>query len=70
MICNGERCVSVHTLAEKKAYYDNTLRHFSPSEKRLINPHYYKVDISDSLYDLKMDIINRLTKEINDFNLK
>ena len=70
VICSGERCVSVHTLAEKKAYYDNTLRHFSPSEKRLINPHYYKVDISDSLYDLKMDIINRLTKEINDFNLK
>ena len=59
-----------HTLMEKKAYYDNTLRHFSPSEKRLINPHYYKVDISNPLYDLKMDIINRLTKEINEFNLE
>lgn len=70
VIRNGERCVPEHTLMEKKAYYDNTLRHFSPSEKRLINPHYYKVDISDSLYDLKMEIINRLTREINGFNLR
>ena len=70
VIRNGERCVPEHSLMEKKAYYDNTLRHFSPSEKRLINPHYYKVDISDSLYDLKMEIINRLTREINGFNLR
>ena len=69
IISGGTRCVPEHSLMEKKAYYDNTLRHFSPSEKRLINPHYYKVDISDSLYDLKMEIINRLTKEINGFNL-
>ena len=39
--------------------------HFSPSERRLINPHYYKVDISDDLYNLKMGIINRLVQEIN-----
>ena len=56
-------------MTEKKAYYDDTLKHFSPSEKRLINPHYYKVDISDSLYDLKMGIINRLVSEINNFSL-
>jgi nicotinate phosphoribosyltransferase len=65
----GKRCAPVHTLAEKKAYYNNTLMHFSPSERRLINPHYYKVDISDDLYNLKMGIINRLVKEINDFKL-
>ena len=69
IISEGTRCVPEHSLMEKKAYYDNTLRHFSQREKRLINPHYYKVDISDSLYDLKMEIINRLTKEINGFNL-
>lgn len=66
---NGKRCVPFHTLAQKKAYYDNTLMHFSPSERRLINPHYYKVDISDDLYNLKMSIINRLVEEIKDFNL-
>ena len=58
----------MHTLAEKKAYYDNTLMHFSPSERRLINPHYYKVDISDDLYNLKMTIIDRLVNEINSFS--
>ena len=67
---DGARCVPVHTLAEKKAYYNDTLMHFSQSERRLINPHYYKVDISDDLYNLKMEIINRLVHEIEAFKLK
>ena len=54
------------TLLEKKAYYNDTLSRFSPSERRLINPHYYKVDISDGLYNLKIDILNRLNAEIRD----
>ena len=28
------------SLMEKKAFYNDTLAHFSPSERRLINPHY------------------------------
>ena len=67
VIENGERCAPKHTLAEKKEYYNTVLRHFSPSERRLINPHYYKVDISDDLYNLKMGIINRLVSEIKQF---
>ena len=58
-----------YTLAEKKAYHHDTLMHFSPSERRLINPHYYKVDISDDLYNLKMGIINRIVTEIKEFKL-
>lgn len=69
VIENGTRVAPVHTLTEKKAYYDNTLEHFSPSERRLINPHYYKVDISDDLYNLKMSIINKIVKEINSFKI-
>ena len=69
VIENGKKCAPTYTLQEKKAYYDNTLAHFSPSERRLINPHYYKVDISDDLYNLKMTIINRLVKEIKEFKL-
>ena len=69
VMSEGKRCVPVHSLMEKKAYYEEILSKFSPSERRLINPHYYKVDISDSLYDLKMNIINRLVSEINNFNL-
>jgi nicotinate phosphoribosyltransferase len=69
VIENGKRCVGHHTLAEKKAYHQETLMHFSPSERRLINPHYYKVDISDDLYNLKMSIINKLATEIKNFKL-
>ena len=64
---NGRRCIGFHTLHEKKAYYNETLSRFSPSERRLINPHYYKVDISDGLYNLKIEILNRLNAEIRDF---
>ena len=52
---------------KKRAYHHDTLMHFSPSERRLINPHYYKVDISDDLYNLKMSIIEKLVREIKDF---
>ena len=69
VIENGHRCAPEHSLAEKKAYYNTTLAHFSPSERRLINPHYYKVDISDELYNLKMEIITRLVNEINNFKI-
>ena len=56
-----------HTLQEKKIFYKDNLHHFSPAERRLINPHFYKVDISDALYDVKMSIISKLVKEIEDF---
>ena len=64
---DGKRCDEKLTLAQKKAYYNDTLAHFSPSERRLINPHYYKVDISDDLYNKKMEIIERITQEIKAF---
>ena len=67
VIENGVRCDTRYTLQEKKAYYNNVLMHFSPSERRLINPHYYKVDISDDLYNLKMGIIEKLVAEIKNF---
>ena len=72
VIENGRRCAQVYSLKEKKEYHHDTLMHFSPSERRLINPHYYKVDISDELYNLKISILNRLNAEIREFssNLK
>lgn len=65
----GERCDERYSLAEKKAYHAHVLSMFSASERRLINPHYYKVDISDDLYNLKNNIINRLVKEIKAFKV-
>lgn len=64
MIENGERVYPIETLNEKKAYYDSNLSRLDPSERRLINPHYFKVDISDDLYNMKLEIIDRLVKDI------
>ncbi len=68
-IRGGVRVAPVHSLLEKKAFFDQTLHQFSPSERRLINPHYYKVDISDDLYDVKTGILDRLNQEIADFKI-
>ncbi len=64
IIRDGEPCCPIHTLQEKKAFYKDTLAHFSPSERRLINPHYYKVDISDDLWKTKLGILERLNAQI------
>ena len=69
VIENGEPCFVKHTLAEKKAFYNDTLHHFSPSERRLINPHYYKVDISEELRTLKLGILERINQQIADFHI-
>lgn len=69
VVKDGETCAPSHTLAQKKAFYNHTLSHFSPSERRLINPHYYKVDISDDLYKTKMGILDTLNKEIAEFRI-
>ena len=69
-IVNGERVAPQRNLDQKRKYYKDTLMHFSPSERRLINPHYYKVDISDDLAAKKLEIINRLVKEIKEFEME
>ena len=66
---DGKRCVEQRSLAEKKAFYNDRLSHFSQSEKRLINPHFFKVDISDELLEAKLGIIERLVKEIEEFTI-
>ena len=54
---------------EKKAFFNDTLAHFSPSERRLINPHYYKVDISEELYEKKISMLETLNREIAAFKI-
>ena len=68
-IANGKRVCPKHTLMEKKAFYKDNLHHLAPAESRLINPHYYKVDISDDLYDTKMRLIDDLVKQIKEFEI-
>lgn len=69
VIKDGEDVSQKHTLMEKKAFFNDTLMHFSKSERRLINPHYYKVDISEELKDEKLSIIERINKEIAELKL-
>lgn len=64
---NGTVCYEEESLLEKREYYRSNLMSFNETERRIINPHYYKVDISDDLYDLKMKLINNIIKEIKDF---
>lgn len=65
----GERIAPYYDLQTKKAFYKDNLQHFSPAERRLINPHYYKVDISEDLYKLKIGILDSLNKEIAGFRI-
>jgi len=68
MMKDGKRCLPFETIEQKKDYYKSSLMKFSPSERRLLNPHYYKVDISDELRDRKLEIINKLIREIKEFS--
>ncbi len=68
MMKDGEITYNEPSIQEKKAYYQDNLSRLNETEIRLINPHYYKVDISDQLYDLKKNLINNLVKEINQLN--
>lgn len=69
VIENGRDVHEQHTIQQKKEYFNNTLHAFDASERRLINPHFYKVDISNELYDKKKEIIETLNREIENFTL-
>jgi len=64
---DGEIVYRDKSVEEKRNFYLENLNSLGEDEKRIINPHFYKVDISDSLYDLKMNLINKLIKEIKDY---
>lgn len=70
IIENGEECGKRSDVSNSRNYYLANLNSLSIAEKRIINPHYYKVDISDDLYDLKIKIINSLIKEIRNYDNK
>ena len=63
---DGKICYTDEPIEKKREYFLNNLKSFNETERRLINPHIYKVDISDELYDLKMKLINNLIREIDE----
>ncbi len=68
MIEQGKRIIKKDSLQEKKDFYKSNLELFSPSERRLINPHYYKVDISEELRNKKLELLEKINKEIREFS--
>ncbi len=69
VIEKGHRIKEQTKLEDKCKYYKENLYSFSPSEIRLTNPHFYKVDISDDLIKLKCELIESLNKEIEELKL-
>lgn len=70
VIENGKIIYRDTTIDEKRGYYLDNLSKFNETETRLMNPHFYKVDISDDLYDLKKKLVTNLIKEIKELNKK
>ncbi len=69
VILGGKDVTEPHSLAEKRAFYQDNLAHFDPSERRLINPHYFKVDISEEMRAVKIEILERINREIEAFHI-
>jgi nicotinate phosphoribosyltransferase len=55
----GKRCGSQPSLEEIRSYSAADLETFDFTYKRLLNPHGYKVSISEKLRNLKLELIQR-----------
>lgn len=54
---DGKCVYTCPTLEESVAFSKNELNRFWDEYKRLSNPHIYKVDLSDALYELKLSLL-------------
>jgi len=54
---DGKQVYTTPSVLESREYNKRELRTFWEETKRLLNPHVYKVDISDKLYDLRKRLI-------------
>ncbi|MDD4057796.1 MAG: nicotinate phosphoribosyltransferase [Bacteroidales bacterium] len=64
----GKTILKMKPVEERRNYYLSNLQGLNETQKRLINPHFYKVDISDELFDLKNNLIESLINEIKRFD--
>lgn len=65
---DGKTILTMKPIEERRNYYLSNLKSLNETQIRLINPHYYKVNISNELYDLKNNLIESLINEINNYN--
>lgn len=64
VIKNGELVYKMPTLSEIKEYATKELESFWDEYKRLDRPHLYKVDLSDGLYELKKQLLEKIRGEV------
>ena len=62
LFVNGEQVYACPAVSEIQAYSKRELATFWEESKRLLNPHEYKVDLSDRLYELKQKLIGDFSK--------
>jgi nicotinate phosphoribosyltransferase len=62
LFVNGEQVYASPAVSEIQAYSRRELATFWEESKRLLNPHEYKVDLSDRLYELKQKLIGEFSK--------
>ena len=62
---NGEMVYHLPTLSEIAQYARNEMDTFWDEYKRLDQPHVYKVDLSDELYALKTDMLDKVRRGEN-----
>lgn len=56
----GEQVYKLPTLEEIRAYHQSQLEMFWPEYLRILNPEVYPVDLSQEVWDTKMNMINEL----------
>ncbi len=57
MISGGKRCAEKKTLLQSRELMLSEIENFDPSFLRLLNPHVYKVSLTQKLRELKLDFI-------------
>lgn len=60
IIKDGKLVYNMPTLSEIKEYAKKELESFWDEYKRIDRPHLYKVDLSDGLYELKRDMLDKI----------
>jgi len=70
MIKDGEIIWNIPNIKDRRDYYFSNLKCLNKTQTRLLNPHYYKVNISDSLYNQKIQMVELLYSEIANYESK
>ena len=65
MVDKGALLLPDPSVHEKRNYYLHNLSHLNPTERRIINPHFHKVDISDDLFSLKHHLLHEIQCQLN-----